>query len=171
MFGKLVTFYPEDSSVPLEIQLRGPAMQQLYSQACRQGARPVHSTRGLVVGQFRSGKTCVVRRLTGEKAVEDEPITDGIEISPSVMTTTWRKAKGLKFDCCLSPSTRHAIIYTLRHVLENHVLQKIHGVLTCYPSLKLLKMKLLSSAITICNTWRSGLQRSQMNSRKPWQNA
>ncbi|XP_078620257.1 uncharacterized protein LOC144887132 [Branchiostoma floridae x Branchiostoma japonicum] len=82
-----------DSSVPLEIRLRGPAMQQLYSQACRQGARPVHSTRGLVVGQFRSGKTCVVRRLTGEKALKDEPITDGIEISPSVMTTTWRKAK------------------------------------------------------------------------------
>eukprot|EP00058_Branchiostoma_floridae_P001479 XP_002586967.1 hypothetical protein BRAFLDRAFT_99327 [Branchiostoma floridae] len=69
-------------------------MQQLYSQACHQGARPVHNTRGLVVGQYRSGKTCVVRRLTGEKAVEDEPITDGIEISPSVMTTTWRKAKG-----------------------------------------------------------------------------
>ncbi|XP_019636794.1 PREDICTED: uncharacterized protein LOC109479280 [Branchiostoma belcheri] len=68
-------------------------MQQLYSQACRQGARPVHSVRGLVVGQFRSGKTCVVRRLTGEKAVENEPITDGIEISPSVMTKTWRKAK------------------------------------------------------------------------------
>ncbi|KAI8482116.1 hypothetical protein Bbelb_401060, partial [Branchiostoma belcheri] len=66
-----------DSSVPLEIQLRGPGMQQLYSQACRQGARPVHSVRGLVVGQFRSGKTCVVRRLTGEKAVENEPITDG----------------------------------------------------------------------------------------------
>ncbi|XP_019614839.1 PREDICTED: uncharacterized protein LOC109462721 [Branchiostoma belcheri] len=83
----------EDSSVPLEIQLRGPGMQQLYSQACRQGARPVHSVRGLVVGQFRSGKTCVVRRLTGEKAVENEPITDGIEISPSVMTKTWRKAK------------------------------------------------------------------------------
>ncbi|XP_035661736.1 uncharacterized protein LOC118405989 [Branchiostoma floridae] len=83
----------EDSSVPLEIQLRGPGMQQLYSQACRQGARPVHSTRGLVVGQYRSGKTCVVRRLTGEEAVEDEPITDGIEISPSVMTTTWQKAK------------------------------------------------------------------------------
>ncbi|XP_078701599.1 uncharacterized protein LOC144927769 [Branchiostoma floridae x Branchiostoma belcheri] len=82
-----------DSSVPLEIQLRGPGMQQLYSQACRQGARPVHSVRGLVVGQFRSGKTCVVRRLTGEKAVENEPITDGIEISPSVMTKTWRKAK------------------------------------------------------------------------------
>ncbi|XP_019630672.1 PREDICTED: uncharacterized protein LOC109474752 [Branchiostoma belcheri] len=82
-----------DSSVPLEIQLRGPGMQQLYSQACRQGARPVHSVRGLVVGQFRSGKTCVVRRLTGEKAVENEPITDGIEISPSVMTRTWRKAK------------------------------------------------------------------------------
>ncbi|XP_078701674.1 uncharacterized protein LOC144927812 [Branchiostoma floridae x Branchiostoma belcheri] len=82
-----------DSSVPLEIQLRGPGMQQLYSRACRQGARPVHSVRGLVVGQFRSGKTCVVRRLTGEKAVENEPITDGIEISPSVMTKTWRKAK------------------------------------------------------------------------------
>ncbi|XP_019632032.1 PREDICTED: uncharacterized protein LOC109475709 [Branchiostoma belcheri] len=82
-----------DSSVPLEIQLRGPGMQQLYSQACRQGARPVHSVRGLVVGQFRSGKTCVVRRLTGEKAVENEPITDGIEISPSVQTKTWRKAK------------------------------------------------------------------------------
>ncbi|KAI8514420.1 hypothetical protein Bbelb_087440, partial [Branchiostoma belcheri] len=82
-----------DSSVPLEIQLRGPGMQQLYSQACRQGARPVHSVRGLVVGQFRSGKTCVVRRLTGEKAVENEPITDGIEISPSVKTKTWRKAK------------------------------------------------------------------------------
>ncbi|KAI8482120.1 hypothetical protein Bbelb_401100 [Branchiostoma belcheri] len=82
-----------DSSVPLEIQLRGPRMQQLYSRACRQGARPVHSVRGLVVGQFRSGKTCVVRRLTGEKAVENEPITDGIEISPSVMTKTWRKAK------------------------------------------------------------------------------
>ncbi|XP_078612811.1 uncharacterized protein LOC144882703 [Branchiostoma floridae x Branchiostoma japonicum] len=76
------------------VDLRGPRMQQLYSQACRQGARPVHNTRGLVVGQFRSGKTCVVRRLTGEKAVEDEPITDGIEISPSVMTKTWRKAKG-----------------------------------------------------------------------------
>ncbi|CAH1249820.1 ANKRD1 [Branchiostoma lanceolatum] len=82
-----------DGSVPLEIQLRGPRMQQLYSQACRQGARPVHSTLGLVVGQFRSGKTCVVRRLTGEEAVEDEPITDGIEISPSVMTKTWRKAE------------------------------------------------------------------------------
>ncbi|XP_078621038.1 uncharacterized protein LOC144887592 isoform X2 [Branchiostoma floridae x Branchiostoma japonicum] len=83
----------KDSSVPLEIQLRGPGMQQLYTQACRQGALPLHSTRGLVVGQYRSGKTCVVRRLTGEKAVEDELITDGIEISPSVMTTTWRKAK------------------------------------------------------------------------------
>ncbi|XP_019622104.1 PREDICTED: uncharacterized protein LOC109468290, partial [Branchiostoma belcheri] len=82
-----------DSNVPLEIQLRGPRMQQLYSQACRQEARPVHSVRGLVVGQFRSGKTCVVRRLTGEKAVENEPITDGIEISPSVKTKTWRKAK------------------------------------------------------------------------------
>ncbi|XP_078621205.1 uncharacterized protein LOC144887686 [Branchiostoma floridae x Branchiostoma japonicum] len=88
-----VGFLREDSSVPLEIQLRGPAMQQLYSQACRQGARPVHSTRGLVVGQYRAGKTCVVRRLTGEEVVEDEPITDGIEISPSVMTTTWRKTK------------------------------------------------------------------------------
>ncbi|KAI8494128.1 hypothetical protein Bbelb_284750 [Branchiostoma belcheri] len=81
----------EDSSVPLEIQLRGPGMQQLYSQACRQGARPVHSVRGLVVGQFRSGKTCVVRRLTGEKAVENEPITDGIEISPSRSQTNSRK--------------------------------------------------------------------------------
>ncbi|CAH1266889.1 TNKS [Branchiostoma lanceolatum] len=82
-----------DSSVPLEIQLRGPRMQQLYAKACRQGARLLHITRGLTVGQFRSGKTCVVRRLTGEKAVEDEPITDGIEISPSVMTKTWRKVE------------------------------------------------------------------------------
>ncbi|CAH1266891.1 ANKRD28 [Branchiostoma lanceolatum] len=81
------------SSVPLEIQLRGPRMQQLYAKACRQGARLLHIARGLVVGQFRSGKTCVVRRLMGEKAVEDEPITDGIEISPSVMTKTWRKAE------------------------------------------------------------------------------
>ncbi|XP_019624634.1 PREDICTED: uncharacterized protein LOC109470229 [Branchiostoma belcheri] len=85
--------HPGGSSVPLEIQLRGPGMQQLYFQACRQGSRPMHSVRGLVVGQFRSGKTCVVRRLTGEKAVENEPITDGIEISPSVKTKTWRKAK------------------------------------------------------------------------------
>ncbi|XP_019630255.1 PREDICTED: uncharacterized protein LOC109474394 [Branchiostoma belcheri] len=79
--------------VPLEIQLRGPAMQQLYSEACRQGAQRVYNVRGLVVGQFRSGKTCVVRRLTGEKAVENQPITDGIEIIPSVKTKTWRKAK------------------------------------------------------------------------------
>ncbi|XP_019617588.1 PREDICTED: uncharacterized protein LOC109464919 [Branchiostoma belcheri] len=68
-------------------------MQQLYSQACRQGVRPVHCVRGLVVGQFRSGKTCVVRRLTGEKAVVNEPITDGIEIIPSVKTNTWWKAR------------------------------------------------------------------------------
>ncbi|XP_019614066.1 PREDICTED: uncharacterized protein LOC109462017 [Branchiostoma belcheri] len=68
-------------------------MQHLYSQACRQGEQPVHSVRGLVVGQFRSGKTCVVRRLTGEKAVEQQPVTDGIEISPSVMTKTWRTAR------------------------------------------------------------------------------
>ncbi|KAI8507907.1 hypothetical protein Bbelb_141470 [Branchiostoma belcheri] len=91
--ARTATQRTRDRSVPLEIQLRGPGMQQLYSQACRQGARPVHSVRGLVVGQFSSGKTCVVRRLTGEKAVENEPITDGIEISPSVQTKTWRKAK------------------------------------------------------------------------------
>ncbi|KAI8491805.1 hypothetical protein Bbelb_306100 [Branchiostoma belcheri] len=82
-----------DISIPLEIQLRGPEMQQLYSQARREGVHSMHSVRGLVVGQFRSGKTSVVRRLTGEKAVGDEPITHGIEILPSVKTRTWRKAR------------------------------------------------------------------------------
>ncbi|XP_035660379.1 uncharacterized protein LOC118405086 [Branchiostoma floridae] len=80
----------EFSSIPAE--LRGPEMATLYAEACRQGSLPVHSTRAQVVGQYRSGKTCFINRLMGEPIRLDEPITDGIQITPDVHTKTWKKS-------------------------------------------------------------------------------
>eukprot|EP00058_Branchiostoma_floridae_P023273 XP_002608763.1 hypothetical protein BRAFLDRAFT_73982 [Branchiostoma floridae] len=82
----------EFSSIPAE--LRGPEMATLYAEACRQGSLPVHSTRAQVVGQYRSGKTCFINRLMGELVRLDEPITDGIQITPDVQTKTWKASKG-----------------------------------------------------------------------------
>ncbi|KAI8484498.1 hypothetical protein Bbelb_377690 [Branchiostoma belcheri] len=81
----------ELSSTPNEVS--GPEMARLYTNACRQGSLPVHSTRVPVVGQFRSGKTCFINRLTREPVKEDEPITDGIQIISDVQTKTWKKSR------------------------------------------------------------------------------
>ncbi|XP_035677310.1 uncharacterized protein LOC118416326 [Branchiostoma floridae] len=80
--------------VPVEVLLRGPEMAKLYSQARQQGSLPVHSTRVPVVGQFRSGKSCFIKRLMGEtvRKDEEEPITDGIHIISDVQTKTWKKS-------------------------------------------------------------------------------
>ncbi|XP_078594963.1 uncharacterized protein LOC144872547 isoform X3 [Branchiostoma floridae x Branchiostoma japonicum] len=83
-----------DPDVPIEVLLRGPEMARLYSQAREQGSLPVHSTRVPVVGQFRSGKSCFIKRLMGETVSKDEeePITDGIHIISDVQTKTWKKS-------------------------------------------------------------------------------
>ncbi|XP_035659282.1 tetratricopeptide repeat protein 28-like [Branchiostoma floridae] len=76
------------------LPVHSPEMARLYAEACRQGSLPVHSTRAQVVGQFRSGKTCLIKRLMGEEVIEEEvePITDGINIIPDVQTKTWTKS-------------------------------------------------------------------------------
>ncbi|XP_078665356.1 uncharacterized protein LOC144907827 [Branchiostoma floridae x Branchiostoma belcheri] len=81
--------------VPTEVLLRGPEMASLYAAACRQGSLPVYSTRVPVVGQFRSGKTCFIKRLMGEtvRKKKVEPITDGINIISDVQSKTWKKSK------------------------------------------------------------------------------
>ncbi|XP_035677306.1 uncharacterized protein LOC118416323 [Branchiostoma floridae] len=83
-----------DPDVPIEVLLRGPEMARLYSQARDQGFLTVHSTRVPVVGQFRSGKSCFIKRLMGEtvRKDEEEPITDGIHIISDVQTKTWKKS-------------------------------------------------------------------------------
>ncbi|XP_035677312.1 uncharacterized protein LOC118416329 [Branchiostoma floridae] len=83
-----------DPDVPIEVLLRGPEMAKLYSQARDQGFLTVHSTRVPVVGQFRSGKSCFIKRLMGEtvRKDEEEPITDGIHIISDVQTKTWKKS-------------------------------------------------------------------------------
>ncbi|XP_078604924.1 uncharacterized protein LOC144878334 [Branchiostoma floridae x Branchiostoma japonicum] len=93
-YQSATTIAKETEISPLLIELQGPEMAKLYADACRQGSLPVHSTRAQVVGQFRAGKTCFINRLTGEPVREDEPITDGINISSDVQTTTWKKSKG-----------------------------------------------------------------------------
>ncbi|CAH1266959.1 TTC28 [Branchiostoma lanceolatum] len=81
-----------DEPLTTPIELHGPEMAKLYAEACRQGSLPVHSTRVPVVGQYRSGKTCFIKRLMGEPVKENEPITDGIQITPDVQTKTWKKS-------------------------------------------------------------------------------
>ncbi|XP_078579265.1 uncharacterized protein LOC144863707 [Branchiostoma floridae x Branchiostoma japonicum] len=83
---------PAGSQVPIDLQ--GPVMTELYIKACREGSLPVHSTRAQVVGQYRSGKTCFINRLMGEPVRLDEPITDGIQITPDVQTKTWKQSRG-----------------------------------------------------------------------------
>ncbi|XP_078687027.1 uncharacterized protein LOC144919449 [Branchiostoma floridae x Branchiostoma belcheri] len=82
-----------DDLLPPPTELRGPEMARVYEEACRQGSLSVHSTRVPVVGQFRSGKTCFINRLMGEPVREDEPVTDGIQITSDVQTKTWKKSK------------------------------------------------------------------------------
>ncbi|XP_035678825.1 uncharacterized protein LOC118417380 [Branchiostoma floridae] len=93
-----------DADVPVEILLRGPEMARLYSEACSQGSLPMHSTRVPVVGQYRSGKTCLIKRLMGEtvRKEEEEPITDGIDIISDVQTKTWKKSPETKHETSLS---------------------------------------------------------------------
>ncbi|KAI8497556.1 hypothetical protein Bbelb_248620 [Branchiostoma belcheri] len=85
---------PEELS-SVHIELRGPKMAKLYTDACRQGSLPVYSTRVPVVGQYRSGKTCFIKRLMGEtvREEEEEPITDGINIISDVQSKTWKKSR------------------------------------------------------------------------------
>ncbi|XP_078665731.1 uncharacterized protein LOC144908097 [Branchiostoma floridae x Branchiostoma belcheri] len=72
-------------------------MARLYADACRQGSLPVYSTRVPVVGQYRSGKTCFIKRLMGETVRDEkgkeEPITDGINIISDVQTKTYKKSQ------------------------------------------------------------------------------
>ncbi|XP_035673142.1 uncharacterized protein LOC118413721 [Branchiostoma floridae] len=82
---------PAGSHVPIDLQ--GPEMTELYVKACREGSLPVHNTRAQVVGQYRSGKTCFINRLMGEPVRLDEPITDGINITPDVQTKAWKQSR------------------------------------------------------------------------------
>ncbi|KAI8497600.1 hypothetical protein Bbelb_249060 [Branchiostoma belcheri] len=87
--------------VPVEVLLRGHEVASLYAAACRQGSLPVYSTRVPVVGQYRSGKSCFIKRLMGEtvSGEEEEPITDGINIISDVQSKTWKKSKGTPNVC------------------------------------------------------------------------
>ncbi|CAH1249856.1 TRIM3 [Branchiostoma lanceolatum] len=96
-----------DADVPIEVMLRTPEMAKLYAEACRQGSLPVHSTRIPVVGQYRSGKSCFIKRLMGETVIEEEvePITDGINIISDVQSKTWKKS-GEEIDEIAGPLLR-----------------------------------------------------------------
>ncbi|XP_019628610.1 PREDICTED: uncharacterized protein LOC109473166 [Branchiostoma belcheri] len=109
--------------VPVEVLLRGPEMASLYATACRQGSLPVYSTRVPVVGQFRSGKTCFIKRLMGETVSGDpeekEPITDGINIISDVQSKTWKKSKeeDVEMTGTLQQDTEEAPEATLEEVI------------------------------------------------------
>ena len=69
--------------VPAEILARGPLALEAYNEALAEGSTRVMRLPIMVFGQYRSGKTSLIKSLKGKEFNRSEAPTDGIEKDPS----------------------------------------------------------------------------------------
>ncbi|XP_035660896.1 uncharacterized protein LOC118405500 [Branchiostoma floridae] len=74
------------ASVPTEVEMGGPEMLVLYEQACKDGTTEVFFIRLILVGQHGNGKSSLKNSLLQLEFNRDEESTDGIVITPCLMT-------------------------------------------------------------------------------------
>ncbi|KAI8513368.1 hypothetical protein Bbelb_100070 [Branchiostoma belcheri] len=87
----------KQASVPIEVEMGGPEMRALYELACRKGTCQVYYIRLILVGKHRNGKTSLANSLLHLQFNKDEEITDGIVITPCLVTgeEKWKVTKGI----------------------------------------------------------------------------
>lgn len=68
-------------SPPLEIVLKGTHVVHTYFRSLKSGRKSIDEVKVLLVGDGGSGKTSLVKRLTGQGYDENEPQTHGININ------------------------------------------------------------------------------------------
>ncbi|KAI8491802.1 hypothetical protein Bbelb_306070 [Branchiostoma belcheri] len=88
----------KQASVPIEVEMGGPEMRALYELACRKGTCQVYYIRLILVGKHRNGKTSLANSLLLLQFNKDEEITDGIVITPCLVTgkEKWKVTKGIR---------------------------------------------------------------------------
>ncbi|XP_019633449.1 PREDICTED: uncharacterized protein LOC109476875 [Branchiostoma belcheri] len=74
------------ASEPIEVELGGAEMKALYDQACEQGTHLVFNTLLMLVGKHGNGKSSLHDSLLQLEFNEHKPSTDGIMITPCLMT-------------------------------------------------------------------------------------
>ncbi|XP_078598131.1 uncharacterized protein LOC144874135 isoform X2 [Branchiostoma floridae x Branchiostoma japonicum] len=86
------------ASVPDEVKIGDREMRALYDQACKEGTCQVFHIRLILVGQHGNGKTSLTNSLLLLKFDKAEESTDGIVITPCLMTgkEEWKITKGMK---------------------------------------------------------------------------
>eukprot|EP00058_Branchiostoma_floridae_P002759 XP_002588247.1 hypothetical protein BRAFLDRAFT_86694 [Branchiostoma floridae] len=97
VFDRIITRHTT-ASVPIEVEIGGREMRVLYEQACKEGSYQVFYIRLILVGQHGNGKTSLKNSLLLLKFNEDEENTDGIVITPCLVTgkEEWKVTKGMK---------------------------------------------------------------------------
>ena len=83
--------------MPTEVEMGGPEMFVLYDQACKDGTTEVFFIRLILVGQHGNGKSSLKHSLLQLEFNRDEEITDGIVITPCLMTGRehWKITEGM----------------------------------------------------------------------------
>ncbi|XP_078689064.1 uncharacterized protein LOC144920623 isoform X2 [Branchiostoma floridae x Branchiostoma belcheri] len=86
------------ASVPSEVEMGGPEMMALYEQACKDGTTDYYYIRLILTGKHGNGKSSLQNSLLQLEFNKDEESTDGIVITPCLMTgkEQWKMTKGMK---------------------------------------------------------------------------
>ncbi|XP_078700999.1 uncharacterized protein LOC144927459 isoform X2 [Branchiostoma floridae x Branchiostoma belcheri] len=86
------------ASVPTEVEMGGPEMMALYDQACKDGTTDYYYIRLILTGKHGNGKSSLQNSLLQLEFNKDEESTDGIVITPCLMTgrEQWTMTKGMK---------------------------------------------------------------------------
>ncbi|XP_013418702.1 probable serine/threonine-protein kinase pats1 [Lingula anatina] len=80
------------------------ATLDIYQAACAEGTQRVYRANVIVVGQGGIGKTHLCRNLLGEEFTEDDPVTNGIEVSGCILEkhtagTSWQRKESSANYC------------------------------------------------------------------------
>ncbi|KAI8515571.1 hypothetical protein Bbelb_063840 [Branchiostoma belcheri] len=89
--GQLIT----STSVPTEVEMGGPEMMALYEQACKDGTTDYYYIRLILTGKHGNGKSSLQNSLLQLEFNMNEESTDGIVITPCLMTgkEQWKMTK------------------------------------------------------------------------------
>ncbi|XP_022809479.1 uncharacterized protein LOC111346462, partial [Stylophora pistillata] len=85
---------------PPYVLARGPFAFEVFQRALQSGKAFDKRTKILLIGQDRVGKTSLGKHLRGEKFKEDEPSTDGVEMTPAIKNASlqaWKNPASLDF--------------------------------------------------------------------------
>ncbi|XP_078684124.1 uncharacterized protein LOC144917708 [Branchiostoma floridae x Branchiostoma belcheri] len=104
-YGPTIISYPLEHAelLPTSIKDQGPNMAKLYTESGSQGSLslPLYRRRVPVMGQIRSGKTCLINRLMGQT---DKPSTDEPQISSDAQTKLWKRSPDSGYTSSARPS-------------------------------------------------------------------